>query len=366
MTIPTIEETQAEEKVSQPDSKVAPTQGPLFVVGMWRSGTSLFYALINQHPQISLLYEDELPLLWPLFLGSKSKSDWAERWEFWNQALSRHKISISDLPRQVSGLREASEQVWQRYAPDQPLRGCKSPNYFDCLPRLAKEFPGAKFIVIWRDPADVCRSIVRARTDSFFAKRGMVQRALLGCRDLKSGYNALTAKGVPVHSVQYEELVSDPGEVMQGVCRFLGLDFDRRMVSLKDADRSAIYDASHHESVNSERILAEKKKQEVLPERVRRKVARYVSYWKQESGGIWPAFPRNVEPDAQTLFFTERWADRLLYRGLRTFDQAVAFAYCYLPLSLLRKYRSSKSTVKNVTAVDPAPEKQLAAARQKN
>jgi hypothetical protein len=31
--------------------------GPLFVLGMWRSGTSLLYALLNQHPQIALMYE---------------------------------------------------------------------------------------------------------------------------------------------------------------------------------------------------------------------------------------------------------------------------------------------------------------------
>ena len=55
------------------EEKHLPEQGhgPLFVVGMWRSGTSLFYALLNQHPQIKLMYEDELPLLWPLFLGSR-------------------------------------------------------------------------------------------------------------------------------------------------------------------------------------------------------------------------------------------------------------------------------------------------------
>ncbi|HEY4903821.1 MAG TPA: sulfotransferase [Candidatus Sulfotelmatobacter sp.] len=362
MTINTLEETTTEE-VSQAQPTFTPTHGPLFVVGMWRSGTSLFYALINQHPQISLLYEDELPLLWPLFIGGKTKADWAERWEFWNQALSRHKINIPDLPRQVSNMREASEQVWQRYAPDQPIRGCKSPNYFDCLPRLAEEFPDAKFIVIWRDPADVCRSVVRARTDSFFARRGMVLRALLGCRDLKSGYDALTAKGMPVHGVQYEELVSNPSEVMQGVCGFLGVDFDRRMVSLKDADRSAIYDASHHEMVNSEKIRAEKKKNEVLSEDVRRKVARYISYWKEESGGSWPCFPEKVDAQTPTLFFGERILDRLLYRGLRAFDQAVAVAYCYLPLKLLRKYRTSKIPA---SPNERAPEKRLAAASQKN
>ena len=41
--------------------------GPLFVVGMWRSGTSLLYALLNQHPQIGLMYESDMLTLAPLF-----------------------------------------------------------------------------------------------------------------------------------------------------------------------------------------------------------------------------------------------------------------------------------------------------------
>ena len=97
---------------------------------------------------------------------------------------------------------------------------------------------------------------MRARSDSFFAKRGMVLRALLGCRDLKNGYDTLASNGAQVYPVQYEDLVANPAAVMQGVCSFLDIEFDRRMVSLKDADRSAIYDAGHHEMVNSEKIVA--------------------------------------------------------------------------------------------------------------
>ena len=337
----------------------AQTGGPLFVVGMWRSGTSLFYALLNQHPQIALMYEDELPLLWPLFLGNKSKSDWRERWEFWNQAPSRHKISVADLPRDVSGMRDACEAAWNRYAGAAAIRGCKSPNYFDCLPRLAEQFPDAKFIIMWRDPADVCRSVVRARTDSFFAKRGMVLRAMLGCRDLKLGCDALVAKGARVHQVQYEDVVANPAEVMEGVCRFLDIEFDRRMVSLKDADRSAIYEAGHHEMVNSEKIVNGngKKKVEVLPHDVRHKVARYVSFWKREFGGTWPRFPHISGARPGPMFFFERVVDRILYRGLRAFDQAVALAYCYLPLAILRKYRASKSRVPPEVLEKRVPEK---------
>ena len=348
--------------ISEPKHTPEQSRGPLFVVGMWRSGTSLFYALLNQHPQIALLYEDDLPLLWPLFLGKKAKADWPERWEFWNQSVTRHKLKINDLPRNVSSLREACEAAWKQHAGEASLRGCKSPNYFDCLPRLAEEFPGAKFIVIWRDPSDVCRSVVRARTDSFFAKRGMVLRALLGCRDLKAGCDALIARGIPVHQAQYEDLVNDPSKVMEEVCLFLNLEFDRRMVSLKDADRSAIYEAGHHEMVNSEKIVAGKKSPEVLPEGIRRKVLRYVSFWKRESAGAWPRFPETCGSHPGPMFSFERIADRILYRLLRGFDQAVVFIYSYIPMGMLRKYRASKGRAGTEVLAD----KNFVSAPQKN
>lgn len=353
--------TTLEDKNRQPEQGRA----PLFVVGMWRSGTSLFYALLNQHPQIKLMYEDELPLLWPLFLGSNAKKDWAERWEFWNQALSRHKIDPADLPRDVSSLREACEATWALYAPNAEIRGGKSPSYFDCLPRIAKEFPNARFLVMWRDPADVCRSVVRAQSDSFFAKRGMLLRALLGCRDLKAGYDALVERGVSVYPVQYEDLVENPTAVMKGVCSFLDIEFDPRMASLKGADRSAIYEGEHHDGVNREKISA-KKKEEVLPQDIREKIARYIAYWKRESGGSWPAHSESAA-DATTgaAFSFERLADSVTYRTLRIFDQFVALVYSYLPIGILRKYRASKG---RPVAVVPskADEQELVGASQKH
>src|SRR5579864_857374 len=101
-------------------------KGPLFVVGMWRSGTSLLYALLNQHPQIALMYEGDLPLLWPLFLGGKAKSDWAERWEFWNSALSRHQLQRGKLSGKVDGVRAATELAYREYSSG-AIWGCKSP-----------------------------------------------------------------------------------------------------------------------------------------------------------------------------------------------------------------------------------------------
>src|SRR5438477_10606067 len=121
-----------------------PASQPLFVVGMWRSGTSLLYTLLNKHSQISLMYEGDLPVLSPLFVVPRKKENWLTRWDFWNSAVSRHRIDVARIPDGIGDLRTAMEAVYRQYAGDS-IWGCKSPNYFDSMTRVAEVFPSARF-----------------------------------------------------------------------------------------------------------------------------------------------------------------------------------------------------------------------------
>ena len=319
--------------------------GPIFVVGIWRSGTSLLYTLLNQHPQIALTYESDLFLLRSLFNGGKSKSDWLERWEFWNNGLTRHNIDISKLPARAPSYRAAATEVWKQYSgkKDDGLYGDKSPNYFDLMQSLAREFPNARFIVIWRDLADTCRSIVKAAEgSSFFSKRGITHRAIIGYRRMKRECDALARRGVQLHQIQYEEMVQSPEAVMQGICWFLQIPFDSRMASLSGADRSAIYEAPQHAGVKSEKIGLQEKPVATLPAELSGKIARYVAYWKKESNGAWPLYPQSGG-DAPPAGLLERAGDETYYRALRALDRFTAFVYCYAPIGVLRRYRSAKA-----------------------
>jgi hypothetical protein len=318
--------------------------GPLFVIGMWRSGTSLLYTLLNQHPQIALLYEGDLPLLRPLFSRKGSKKDWLTRWEFWNSALSRHRIPAGKIPAIVPDLAAGAMAVWREYAGPAIILGEKSPDYFDSLQLLAREFPGARFIILWRNPADICRSIIRARKgSSFFSKPGIAHRAILGCHKLKQECDALLREHVPVHQIQYEEMVKDAPKAMTGVCQFLGIPFDPNMCSLEGSDRSAIYEGSHHELVKQERILSSKKHAEVLPPRLQRKIERYIAFWKKQYAGAWPRYPESQPSRAGYPSAAQRFLDDRLFRGLRILDGFTAFVYCHAPISWLDRYRSFKS-----------------------
>jgi len=345
-----MESPRPEQNLRQASAQMS--QGPLFVVGMWRSGTSLLYALLNQHPQIGLMYESDLALLSPLFLLPRKSSSWIPKVDSWNGVLTRHKIDAAAIPENTVGLPNAFREVAQQYARKKgaTIWGCKSPNYYDCMNQLADWFPDAKFIVIWRDPADVCRSIIRAAEKSpWFARPGMDLRALLGCRRMKEEADQLVRRGAAVHQLQYDDLVRDPVNTLTAICDFIGIPFDPKMNSLEDADRSAIYNGAHHSMVKSTAIVANRERPEVLPPDLKSKVERYVVFWRRQYAGKWPvnaAVSDGVLP--ASLF--ERTADRVRHRLLRSFDLTVPVLYSLVPIPVWQKYRQLKSRHQQLAA----------------
>jgi hypothetical protein len=324
--------------------------GPVFVVGMWRSGTSLLYALLNQHPQIGLMYESDFPLLAPLFALPRKSSSWIPKVDSWNGALTRHKIDTASIPENTVGLPNAFRAVAEQYARKKgaTIWGCKSPNYYDCMNQLADWFPDAKFIVIWRDPADVCRSIVRAAVKSpWFARPGTDLRALLGCERMKQEADQLVRRGVAIHQLQYDDLVRDPVAALTAICDFVGVAFDPRMNSLEGSDRSAIYNGDHHSMVKSAVIVADRERPEVLSAELKNKVERYVAFWRKQYDGKWPV-NANVTNGAKPASWSERTRDRVRHGLLRSFDLTVPVLYSLVPVSVWQKYRQMKSRHRQV------------------
>jgi Sulfotransferase family len=331
--------------MARPEIQSEMRQGPLFVVGMWRSGTSLLYALLNQHPRIGMMYESDMLLLKPVFLWRNKSPWWLEKIDFWNQALTRHKIDREAIDPNITGLAPAFSAVAQQYARKKgaSVWGCKSPNYYDRLIKLANWFPSARFIVIWRDPAEVLKSVARAaETNSWFARPGMELRALLGYRRMIEDAAELERRRAAVFQLRYEDLIQNPGGTMQAISDFLGLEFDPRTVSLEGADRSAIYEGEHHAKVKSASIQSAGDGSQALPLKLRNKLDRYLVHWRKQSCDSWPIRIR-IGENTRAASFLERTADQMRYRMLRAADRTVPFAYAMIPTSLWEKYRRRKA-----------------------
>jgi hypothetical protein len=82
---------------------------PVFVVGIFRSGTSLLYTLLNQHPQMALMYECNVWDFPESFSRMRFQRDWLERQEFYNHAPSRHLLIFGGSLRGLENVRAPEE-----------------------------------------------------------------------------------------------------------------------------------------------------------------------------------------------------------------------------------------------------------------
>lgn len=210
--------------------------GPLFLIGMPRSGTKLLRTLLNQHPQIQLNTRetDFLPYwirIWDDF-GDLSQFRNFER--FYHRAM---KLSYFKTSAALGSLLSSSE--WysscsdfspagvfeslmrhdvQIFGNDKIIWGDKTPSYVTQTMALKRTFPDAKFIHIIRDVRDYCASIKKAWGKNVFraSQRWSNDVTLARENGLKHG---------DYLEIHYEDLLQNTRHELERACQLLNLDF---------------------------------------------------------------------------------------------------------------------------------------------
>ena len=287
------------------------------------------------------MYEAEIFGLYPPRMDYIFPDNWMARLEFFNQTVSRHQL---DKARFCAGgsARESMLALFRAWAAckDAVVMGEKLVAGHAQLPALARFFPEADFIVIWRDPLDSCRSVVNAgKHNRFFSRRGMLTRTLFGSEQLARGVLQLRTAGRRVHEVVYRELVEDPGFELRKICGFLGVEFDSQMLNLESADYSMLPPGDHHASVRSGTVNSNRHPVEVLPAKFVAKGSRYAALWRERYPDV--AFVRALSsPSTETRpGWLERLADQGFYRGWTWFSDFKRLIFRKMPLSVWRRWR---------------------------
>jgi hypothetical protein len=339
--------------VQEPETVLAP--GPLFMVSMGRSGSTLLYALLNKHPQVALMFEADLVCLKSAFFKPRIVCDWAERGEFRNDAFRRHGLDAADVGEGVSDFIGAFTATHQLFAQRKgaTIWGDKSPSYHDSLNLMADDFPHARFIIVWRNPKDTANAVLRAaaKGSSHFNRKGAVLRELLDYEVLKKECDRLLARGKPVCQVNYEDLILDTPSVMRRVCEFLQIPYDDSLSKLDGADRSAIYGGPNHTNVRGDKIVRDPRPDNLDPT-LRARISQYVALWHQRYGAGWPPYPRPADNDARPPSLFSRFIDSALNHLFRTRDRISWIAFSFIPISLLRYYRELKERHRGLSLYD--------------
>ena len=221
-------------------------EGPLFVVGMPRSGTKLLRDLLNQHPQIGIPAAE-----------SEFLADWARRWPSFGD-LSRPDAFRSFAQRvsgsayfvflaeeqgqrvdvamwhatcrdySLAGVFEALMRLDGGVGPDGPgVWGDKSPGYILRIPLLDQLFPAGRVIHIVRDCRDYAVSIRKAwGKDPLRAAQRWHDRVSLAQSD---GQHLGPQRYL---ELRYEDLLGDPEATLRRAAAFVGADYDPAMITL--------------------------------------------------------------------------------------------------------------------------------------
>jgi sulfotransferase family protein len=218
-------------------------RGLVFLLGAFRSGTTLLRKMLDSHPQIHSPAETWflLPLvnLWegvgecPLYKPAQAGA-----------AIRHHLLEDQFLAccRAFAGRFYASNMpAGSRVFVD------KTPPYLSIAGALPRLFPRARFIVLARDP----RGVLWSRHTWKHAVDSTIPNQIKGVagdvRRLASFYQANRAVSSLVH---YEQVCRDPGSVLEPLCADLGVEFDPRMVHY---GRS-----THHEGYGDEKTREHK------------------------------------------------------------------------------------------------------------
>jgi hypothetical protein len=234
-----------------------PREPSPFVVGAARSGTTLLRAMLDTHPQMTMVSETGfVPKLAETIRSEPVTAERVVKVIVASRPLSEYGLSEDELRRRVEGLDDlkAAAVLREFYGAlnerDGTSRwGDETPAYLKRMRRIQRALNEAHFIHVIRDGRDTAA-----------AKPGKLDpgKALtIGQRWEKKVTSARQQEHLINHvlEVRYERLLTDTESVLREVCEFIELDFDPAMV--EPPGRAAIEAELGPVGVWRERLSAE-------------------------------------------------------------------------------------------------------------
>jgi hypothetical protein len=200
----------------------------LFLFSLPRSGSTVLQRLLAAHTKISTVSEPWLLL--PFTYALKSAGLFSE----YDHGTCYKAISdfVQQLPNKkydynhalydfVHTLYKKSGDPKASYFLD------KTPRYYLIIPEIAKIFPNAKFIFLFRNPLQIMASNIatwskgKLRTERYYID------LYQGPKLLAEGYENFTGRSIKVH---FDDLIKNPDKTLINILDYLDLEYDPTLI----------------------------------------------------------------------------------------------------------------------------------------
>lgn len=221
------------------EAPVDETGGIAFLVGFPRSGTTLLDTMLGGHPAIEVLEE---------------KSLFAHLHQDWSKPGTLE--ALADVTEaQIIDARNIYRREMSRHRrlPDRSLVIDKLPLNLAYLFLIYRLFPGAPVIFLIRHPMDACTSCFFQAFELEGAMAnflGIERTAYFYDAMMQVAVPSLEQVGNPVHRVRYEDLVTEPGEQLEELFRFLAVEKPEPMPDYRHQARNETSNTPSYQQVS--------------------------------------------------------------------------------------------------------------------
>lgn len=212
--------------------------GPIFIVGMNGSGTTMLADSLAHHPQLYVLPHESKVL--PYFLQRQSEfgdlgqldarrrlaAEIGRSKAYW-QSNGKQDLVLSDSALSEPGFAAVVSAIYLHFAERQGKRrwGDKSPINTQHIAALAQAFTDARFVHIVRDGRDAAQSFHRRW--GFHPVHTILRWKRIVGMGIRQGGQIGAHRYL---QVTYESLTRQPAEEMKRICDFLDLEFDEAIL----------------------------------------------------------------------------------------------------------------------------------------
>jgi hypothetical protein len=196
---------------------------PIFIFSLPRSGSTLLQKILGTHPEISTTSEPWILL--PCVFSLRDQGILTE-YSHWRSA-----VAIKDFCRtlpqgEYDYYNEIQNFIISLYAKNSGNERYfldKTPRYHLIIEDIMRIFPNGKFIFLWRNPLAIVASIIESFGHGYWNLYDYRIDLFKGLTNLLEMFDKAE---VHLHSLRYEDLVSNPQSECERIFRYLDLPFD--------------------------------------------------------------------------------------------------------------------------------------------
>jgi len=206
----------------------------IFIISQPKAGSTLLQRILAGHPDIQTSAETWL-MLHPSYGLKKSgiETDYNANWAATGVAEFLENYAEGEETYR-EGVRNFAATIYGRVLEKHGKRIFldKTPRYTMIIDELYETFPEAKYVLLIRNPLAILKSELHTYVgDDWPILSDFAPDLLIAPERLVGARGTL---GDSAFEVKYEQLVSEPGDIVQGLCEFLGIEYDAAMLDYSD------------------------------------------------------------------------------------------------------------------------------------